>query len=89
LNNSHDQFYLELQTTEIHKSSIVKHQQVTDHLQVDSFGKSIFTKLDYESDRPEELISRRCSGDANLTFLALNSSYIFYTKLFFVKNDEA
>jgi len=58
-------------------------------LHCDSFGKGIFSKLDYETDREETFIARRCNRDGNLTFMALNSSYIFYTKLFFVKGDEA
>ena len=52
--------------------------------------------MDYETDydavkKCDQIVSRASPGDLsyNMTFLALNSSYIFYTKLFFIKYDES
>ena len=58
-------------------------------------------KLDYENDfeqlpHVDQLISRASNStkdwvdkEHNLTFVALNSSFIFYTKLMFIKYDES
>ena len=65
-------------------------------IEVATCCKGIFTKLDYEIDydlisQSEQIVARISPGDrhSNLTFVALNSNYIFYTKLFFVKYDES
>ena len=57
----------------------------------------MYTKLDYENDlailnEQDQIIARKSvntSFESNLTFVALNSSYIYYTKLLFIKPDES
>lgn len=63
--------------------------------------KKVYTKIDYENDwnqlcQEDQIISRisrkQQEGNQkqmNLTFLVLNSSYIVYTKLMFIKYDES
>jgi hypothetical protein len=57
----------------------------------------MYTKLDYENEiailgEQEQIIARKSINsnfESNITFVALNSSYIYYTKLLFIKPDES
>ena len=62
------------------------------------------TKIDYETEMElmedkEKVILRMCNAgelpgqktiqNRNLAFLAINSTFVFYTKLMFIKYDES
>jgi hypothetical protein len=62
--------------------------------------KTVYTKLDYETEMgtlsdkdrlfDHQMACRSSPTEhSNLLFIALNSTYIFYTKVLFVKLDES
>jgi hypothetical protein len=74
-------------------------QSELDHFRQEN---TLITKVDYETDLDslvlkDQVVSRMATTQyqvdkniqRNITFMALNSSFVYYTKLMFIKHDES
>jgi len=84
----------------VHYAKLMKDKEgITKGFEQSIGMKKVYTKIEYENDdellkKEDQIVARLSRLDTlhkaqNLTFIALNSSYLVYTKLIFVKYDES
>jgi hypothetical protein len=95
-NYLNDQYYLEVSNHEIWCASTSKSNSYCQNINTDSYetqvsSSNFYTKLEYSNDfqkleEADQIVSRM-SRRADYLFVALNSSYMFYTKLMYIQMD--